>query len=484
MRSLSFLVALGLLGMCGTGGAMISHVNLYTSGGVGFCRFAHIRNGFFLDLSKDDSPLVEKDSSYLSIPSGNMLIKFPRDGKQPEDRMLPDLALTECADDRVSESYLKIAKEYRLGYCGKNRVPIINFRDSIDFEKNLASIVKYVDYDREKDLRALGSEKSIKWLNETLEFFCTTSTGRELLYRMVIETNRVLRCNHNGITEDRFKNVYERNKNRCVVMCEGDDSFYYVTDEERDVRFNAARIELAEDPICVSCIQKRGEEHVVLPVETELLKRRSAMMFHELLHLYLFLRNPFRTAVESFAFLSKKGSDNWGKKGKRLGCSFHFRGLDGVDDKRRERVCARLWCYGRPNDKGIMVYEQIDFHEMRTIWGVPTAELFCSNVDVQDVSYSNGDRLNENRFRKEIKLPLRGGHVENLGIRSSLPLVMRLDPAVVKRVQETAGDEGDIVNSGPIIERDGVERGLGSSGILFNRKDKSAVQNAIKSSLN
>lgn len=340
-----------------------------------------------------------------------------------------------------------------------------------------------MDCDKEKDLRALGSEKSTKWMNETLEFLCTTSSGRELLYGMVIEINRVLRCNHNGITEDRLKNVSERNKNRCAVMCEGDDLFSYVTAQLRDSHFNAAKIELAKNPICVSCIQKRGGEFVVLPVKTGLLERRSAMMFHELLHLYLLLRNPFRTALESFAFLPKRDPDNWKKKGKLLGCSFHFRGLDGVDDKRRERVCSRLWCYGRPNDMGIMVYEQIDFHEMRTIWGVPTSELFCSNVDTQNVSYSNGDRLNENRFRKEIKLPLRGGHVENLGIRSSVPLVMRLDPVVVKRIQETAGDERGIVNSGSFIERGGIERGLGSSGIIFNRKDEYSVRNAIESSL-
>lgn len=81
MRFLSFSVALELLGMCGTGSAMISHVNLHASRSVGFRRFAHIGDGFFLDLNKDNSPLVEKDSLYLSIPSGNRLIKFPRNGK-------------------------------------------------------------------------------------------------------------------------------------------------------------------------------------------------------------------------------------------------------------------------------------------------------------------------------------------------------------------------------------------------------------------
>ena len=330
-------------------------------------------------------------------------IYFPVDGRQPTTE---EAVVWSCAnvDNRehfpITEWYMKVFgvipidggdannndNYIKAGWTGSQNpeaVRIISF----DFENsaNTSSVAEVSLYCQGESSSSRSSiSKLEKCFLDTFRKIASTSVGRVLLYRLLIEIRRYQE-DMNGTrkgawgmdlpSEERLDDIIEkRNIYRSIKIESGDLSF----------SINCPSISIEDARLKLSILGKLEEKYsnIVLG-ETPL----DVCIFHEMIHWYHWLRNAVRF---------NKESDNI--YGIRLDCALlskHYWGK--VVDKNDNNMEIRM-LISEKNWKN--TFDLVDFEEIRAILGAPAA--------IQ--GFLNGDELSENLYRAHIGQPLRFGH--------------------------------------------------------------------------
>ena len=381
--------------------------------------------------------------------SGN--IYFPSDGTQPTT---PEAVEYSCANvdaynehSPITEWYMKmfgvsqlrnvdnpgVADGYiKAGWSTSEDCRAVNAQRIISLDASLNDTM--VD-----DHNIPGAQISRRALFER-EFrkIASTSTGRQLLYRIIMEIRRTI----NGVP-DASKYTYEgaqEERNTCCSMTVryGKENAFY---------FQSGIISFASNTIPNTVIGAQIQDNVMLDysinpstkfnmkdyigcyaIVVEKLKPLDVSLFHELTHWFHFLKNQKRYHSE----VSNKNllESNMGK----------YYWNDFIDNKNdsEEYITGVQW-------RGSMTGKRPACpEEIRNILGMP----------LESSNFENGDDLSENTYRKELNLPLRFGH-RNIGFIES--------EEAIKKVLSNIGNNY-IINSNKIAGNlSEFSKGLGNS---------------------
>lgn len=215
----------------------------------------------------------------------------------------------------------------------------------------------------------------------------STPVGRVLLYRILIEIRRHRKGSNHGCLDSNVASELRENtpdpKEMAELMKQRDDSRYLVVAWDPDGEFipgNACICTSDEESMgtAIGTESSRGYTHIphcAIPPDVSL--------FHELVHWFLFLRDPVRVDKEA----SDEDLANWPLP--------YWNDPTLETTTEREKVTRSKW---NTHDKEGNAH--FSFEEIRTILGVP------SNFPL----YHNGDDISENLYRTCVGLPLRYGH--------------------------------------------------------------------------
>jgi hypothetical protein len=224
----------------------------------------------------------------------------------------------------------------------------------------------------------------------------STSVGRVLLYRILIEIRRHVKDEDNTgcfATDILDTTQNDRNKARCLSIKWGHFEF----DRNDSVIF----FHNITDKMTIMGARTSQSVSIVSEKNT----RIDISLFHELIHWYHLLRNEKRQDAEI--------SNQFRLNTYPLGKYFWHDLLADVNGATAEQIAvsAKKW-----ESRGALSFE-----EMRTILGVP-----CDKI-IDNMNYLPGDDISENLYRMCIKVPLRFGH-DNLEFREDCRVI---DPATM-----------------------------------------------------
>ncbi|MDR1391379.1 MAG: hypothetical protein LBI95_03375, partial [Holosporales bacterium] len=315
-------------------------------------------------------------------------IYFPADGSQPTT---PEAVEYSCAniDNRenspITEWYMQMfgvptpfpglivgaqipAAIVQAGWDAQanNLQPIISFDGSIN------------NVDMVNDPNHGGQVSTINLFIRHFRKIASTSVGRVLLYRILIEIRRhnpggnIGCCGADVILIAALPNTRNRNRSISIRLR---SPFAYLE--------NSSRININTD----AGIAKRtviGKRYDLCSYITMDTTSYDALIFHEMVHWYHHLRDPIRQNTEKDVSIVQIGN--------LAPYSYFWNGLNGVNDINRERLSIRAW---RGAGADILKIEEI-----RTILGS------LKNT----INYLEGDDLSENLYYACIFKPLSFGH--------------------------------------------------------------------------
>lgn len=310
--------------------------------------------------------------------SGN--IYFPRNGRQPTTQ---EAVKYSCANiDNTPESPITLWYIQMFG--------IEPFRNTMDpqdndfvkagFEKANGCqifLFKSINIDTTQIPDPENADNTISSLDlwkRNFKKIASTSVGRVLLYRILIEIRR-LNSNkapslEEGIIPLDQENLDKRRENRCIIpLVENSESYYYNLSHTIGIRtkytkhtvIGTQNIELQSSPI-------------------------SCSLFHEMLHWFHYLRDPKRHITEC----------------DHLPIARRVRRGLGIHKDCHHALIAYYWGSQTPNKENVNI-QWSNVEEMRTIIG--------SSRNIK--KYSEGDDLSESLYRKCIKEYIRFGHCRN-----------------------------------------------------------------------
>lgn len=254
---------------------------------------------------------------------------------------------------------------------------------------NAQSIISFhasVDNTMVNDPNIPGANISRRALFER-EFrkIASTSVGRVLLYRILIEIRRHqsgnnVGCLGNDVIPTFTTNMHTRNKNRRISIYMGIRSSYNSGRQKITIR------QINKSHTIIGKITAHNDDGYATIGKSE--SSIDISLFHEMTHWYHVLRNPTRQAYETSSF----DNNNLNLRNYYLG-SYYWSGLDN---------CVTKWNADR---RRISESHWGNFEEMRTILGVP----YGGTVH-QYNTYREGDDLSENLYRICIGSPIRFGY--------------------------------------------------------------------------
>ena len=213
----------------------------------------------------------------------------------------------------------------------------------------------------------------------------STSVGRVLLYRILIEIRRHQNGNSTGYQEEGIPlNILKtRNLHRSIHIygCQTRGSFSI------DNGFIVFRMKPAKIYPAIGKKNAMGYTHIQYS-EASL----DISLFHEMLHWYHALRDTDRSTNES-------NYDGYYSLVNHPFGNYYWDGLDLTEQEAKRAISERPWKVEMPAS-GSERYV-VSFEEMRTILGVPNAE---------GQTYRAGDDLSENLYRVCLGSPLCFGY--------------------------------------------------------------------------
>lgn len=332
-------------------------------------------------------PLNAKErADYATSKIGN--IYFPSDGTQPST---PEAVEYSCAninnreDSPITEWYMKI-----FGVIDKNGNTSDNddyyINAGLDESNNSKRIISYdansIGHDQDPiiDLSDKKSKTKKQLFVDNFKKIASTSVGRMLLYRILIEIRRhklgVGATERNIVVAPHLAN--DRNRNRNIVIGYGDICFL-----KSYHRINIKNIETMSSVVGNAV---PGENAIQITFS-----RPSALhinLVHEFIHWFHCLRDISRQTRELMQY--KLLDHSIGK--------YYWADLaDPKDQTTNEKIIHSNYCWRSSADDACT-----DFEELRTILG--------SSPIITNSEYLEGDDLSENSYRQECCEMLRFGH--------------------------------------------------------------------------
>lgn len=375
---------------------------------------------FTLDMNEVTRNTLSGIANFQLVVDGNRLVWikipqaidtahvfFPEDGHQPTTK---EAVSWSCAnidnreDSPITEWYMQMfgvipvnqeGSFLKAGWSGQpnNSQPTKIIVFPIPTGKNSYNHYQINNGMIEDPDRPDNKISRMNFFQKQFRKIASTSVGRVLLYRLLIEIRRqVSDADTNGCLEKiepplelPFGGIGIRNMNRGVAICSGKTSYYSPTTnwicmrEVRDVSKNPTVINQSALPI-----DGTTDNGYTLIEQSESLPHIS--LFHEMIHWYYYLRDPQRSNSEqecdNSVYEHYLGEYYWGDLGYHNSCLYR----SGTrHDEERERVSFEYWS---------------NFNEMRTILGSARAT----------ANYKEGDDLSENLYRTCVGFPLRFGH--------------------------------------------------------------------------
>lgn len=226
----------------------------------------------------------------------------------------------------------------------------------------------------------------------------STSVGRVLLYRILIEIRRSAAAgNYNGILcQDILTNHVIRDKNtrnscRCIKI-EYDDNFCFSTSTALRTGIGTCSIIWKNIVHQLSTISKPFDTYDYISLSEAGL---DIALFHEMIHWYHRLRNCTRSLSERSVDLAHNNEENYQIY------MYYWRDLSADFNK---KIISSLAWQATGNNR-------INLEEVRTILGIKnTANLYYNSNNFIE-NYLEGDDLSENLYRACIGQFLRFAHV-------------------------------------------------------------------------
>lgn len=348
------------------------------------------------------------DNSYEQI-----YIYFPLNGHQPTTE---DAVKWSCANidntetSPITDWYMKMFGV--IPYKGNGDSDEDYIQAGYDEDNQLKRIISYDQATMEND-KTLINVPSSNTQKTKKQFFidnfrkiASTSVGRVLLYRLLIEIRRVDKNGNGGEENNKcyIKFIAQRNKLRTLHIKFYENGFPLFTENLLNSKFPGIYISPKDAYSSLITNSKQDGGRVIT------FKQKSDLdvnLFHELCHwlhsLINYERKEKRTREK---WIYKINNNELPRSALMLDIGLFFYGyLDGNID--RAKISNKCW-WGESYD--FMLEKSFDvtnFEEMHTILG--------AHASFYD-KYINGDDLCENLYRAERNLPLRFGHCGKDGI--------------------------------------------------------------------
>lgn len=350
----------------------------------------------YIPLAKDGD-----EFTWIQIPRTHENLYFPFDGHQPTTR---EAATWSCAyvdntlTSPITEWYMQMFGWRRRAVAGLPAVNLLKMgKASIHptpkgkgapcpqtIDKAILTLSPLSERAASRFAHSRTglqmSRQEIFWDN--FRQIASNPVGRVLLYRLLIEIRRensYIGAIETGISGNDNNVISQRNNCRSLVISFIDESYFSKDDEFLGLNDSLS------DPINILCINSSDQLTADLADDP-----LHLTLFHEMLHWFMFLRNPQREDCEHCPGLSPS-KDN-----------YIFRAYygDNVEDIPEE------W-YGQDDD-------EISCSEIRTILGSPKGPGHASKeLPVPEWQFCNGDDLSENAYRASIGLYMRWGHTNS-----------------------------------------------------------------------
>ncbi len=382
-----------------------------------------------------DTPadVAENDSMAQNV-HGN--IYFPSDGRQPTTEESVEWAcanIYNTEDSPITQWYMKMFGVIpfrneedpgpddfiKAGYDeNNNKKRIISY----DFETMGTDEGYEVSYHVHHDTQQ--EETRRKSFIDNFMKIASTSVGRVLLYRILIEIRRKDERG-NGCEENNSSNLKVRNAARFLNVYLGNgNSFMYPTfEKQRTIPLRnllnqtykeilklkePAKLNFSDSDKKTAIVFKNSEDSHFID-----LKPRSVdiALFHELCHWYHFLRNTDRFTQENSCASNYPKMLSKNEIGKIL-----YGGLDGENNDNRNEISAKSWTrsVSTINTAGHecslnSIKQIVTYEELRNIIG----------LSKETDGYIRGDDLCENLYRLCINSPMRFSHSDEQYIEDS-----------------------------------------------------------------
>jgi hypothetical protein len=334
-----------------------------------------------------------------AVPTaGDHNIYFPADGSQPTTA---DIVAWSCAtvnDHRITEWYMQMfgvpIAAIDAGLAIPHAAVQAGFNNAIQPAAIIAfdALVNNVNMVNDPD----HPTTQISRINLFIQNFykiASTSVGRVLLYRILIEIRRH-DCTNKGICEDNQNSAIIQHIRNIADPVFNLNMLITVAPNYFDQR-NACRclnvlwaqpFGFVRQPATLNfndtVTNKQIATHLINTNNTHINGQASILdedLFHELLHWYHWLRDSYRFALDINASNISLQIDDVGRIG-----GVYYNNLHGININER-RLLTVAWCTRRVTGSADFV---ANFEEMRTILGSP------NNIP----HYLEGDDLSENVF--------------------------------------------------------------------------------------
>lgn len=333
---------------------------------------------------------------------GENNIYFPTDGSQPttEDAVKWSCANVDNREDSlITEWYMKMfgvipfqGNDYIE--AGWKNLKWRNIQGGSGFSPSITRIISFNANVNDTSVTDPGIPNAFisrsALFKREFRKIASTSVGRVLLYRILIEIRRHQE-NNEGCTESPIvlsaSDVFVRNtcRNLRIVYRDGDFAFR----PQGELAFSNA---IADETVIGSAVRDTGYSKVILCPDTV-----SVSLFHEMLHWYHHLRNVDRMNKEAGRVTKPHFHTHF------LG-KYYWGGLNSCANEWRGRLVSEQPWLAFSVIFGPADY--VNFEELRTVLGVT----YRGSIDQYQQNYLQGDDLSENLYRMCIGIPLRFGY--------------------------------------------------------------------------
>lgn len=333
--------------------------------------------------------------TWIQVPGTQNDLYFPMDGRQPTTR---EAATWSCANvdnaltSPITEWYMQMFGWQRRTMPG---VPAVNLltmgKASIHTtpralhrqpDKAIFSLSPLSDQGASRFMHSRTglkmSRRAIFW--DAFRHIASNPVGRVLLYRLLIEIRREDPNQHGSleptITGNGVNMIIQRDNCRSIMIRFSDESYFDPNNECINLKDNPS------DPITILCINEADKLTTDLADDP-----LHVTLFHEMLHWFLFLRNPRREYREASPAVVPSRHN------------YIFRAYYG------NATVPEEW----QDEPGT-----ISCSEIRTILGSPVAPGRAgANLPPVEWQFCEGDDLSENAYRASWGLYMRWGHVNS-----------------------------------------------------------------------
>lgn len=322
-------------------------------------------------LQNNGNVVQYKGVRCIHIKIDNNNIYFPSDGHQPTTEEVAEYSCANIDNNKnspITKWYMKM-----FGYREKTKAGIAfwikkgRYTDVYGLlESDPNHILEHMRYYKRNVviIRTASEESEAEAFWRTFRILAANPVGRVLLYRILVEIRRYKEEESYGVCEFEdlsLDTLTLRNYNRSILI---KSNGYNFSPTNRQICFDNQDVDLPELQV------ERGRIKTIMKKTS-----KDVCLFHEMLHWYQLLRNPYRYNEEYHATLDTEQNES---------ISNPYYSNDPI------------FTWG----KGIM-----NIPDIRVILGIPNLgnedlrEYAVSENDLTPMSYLIGDELSENVYR-------------------------------------------------------------------------------------